>query len=90
MARIVSTERDSCGIVWNGQLNVTDTVNNNIKLFWRPITKIVPLVENEHGSIPKEGSHVVQTLNWNTTWREPDVVVQCPSDVILDIWTSEF
>ena len=59
MARIVSTERDSCGIVWSGQLNVIDTVNNNIKLFRRPITKIVPLVENEHGSIPKEGSNVV-------------------------------
>ena len=56
MARIVSTEPDSQGIVRIVQLKVTDTSNNNIKLFRRPISKIVLLVENEHGSIPNEGS----------------------------------
>ena len=59
MARIVSTEPDSCGIVQSVQLKVIDTSNNNIKLFRRPISKIVLLVENEHSSIPDEGSHVV-------------------------------
>ena len=41
------------------QLKVIDTRNNNIKLFWRPISKIVLLVQNDHGLIPDEGSHVV-------------------------------
>ena len=59
MARIVSTEPDSQGIVRSVQLKVIDTSNNNIKLFRHPISKIVLLVENEHGSIPNEGSHVV-------------------------------
>ena len=59
MAQIVSTEPDSQGIVWSVQLKVIDTSNNNIKLFRRSISKIVLLVENEHGSIPNEGSHVV-------------------------------
>ena len=59
MAQIVSTEPDSQGIVRIVQLKVIDISNNNIKPFWRPITKIVLLVENEHGSIPNEGSHVV-------------------------------
>ena len=40
MARIVSTEPDSRGIVRSVQLKVIDK-NNNIKLFQRPISKIV-------------------------------------------------
>ena len=59
MARIVSTNPDSQGIVRSVQQKVIDTSNNNIKLFQRPISKIVQLVENEHDSIPNEGSHVV-------------------------------
>ena len=59
MARIVSTEPDSCGIVRSVQLKVIDISNNNVKLFRRLISKIVLLVENEHGSIPNEGSHVM-------------------------------
>ena len=59
MARIVSTEFDSCGIVRSVQLKVIDISNNNVKLFRRPISKIVLLVENEHGSIPNEGNHVM-------------------------------
>ena len=83
MAWIVSTEPDSQGIVRIVQLKVTDTSNNNIKLFRQPISKIVLLVENKHGSIPNDGSHVVWVSSWNTTWGEPDVVVQCRSGVIL-------
>ena len=83
MARIVSTEPDSQGIMRIVQLKVTDTSNNNIKLIRRPISKIVLLVENKHGSIPNDGSHVVWVSSWNTTWGEPDVVVQCRSGVIL-------
>ena len=56
MARIVSTKPDSQGIVRGVQRKLIDTSNNNIKLFRRPISKIVLLVENEHGSIPNEGS----------------------------------
>ena len=59
MARIVRIEPDSQSIVRSVQLKVIDTSNNNIKLFRRPISKIVLPVENKHGSIPKEGSHVV-------------------------------
>ena len=59
MARIVSTEPDSCGIVRSVQLKVIDTSNNNIKPFRRPINKIMLLVKNEHGSIPNKGSAVV-------------------------------
>ena len=59
MARMVSTERDSCGIVQSVQLKMIDTLNNNIKLLRRPISKIVLLVENDHGSITNKGSHVV-------------------------------
>ena len=59
MAQIVRIEPDSQGIVRSVQLKVIDTSNDNIKLFWRPISKIVLLVENEHGSIPNEGSHVL-------------------------------
>ena len=59
MAQIVSTEPDSRGIVRSVQLKVIDTSNNNIKLFRLPISNIVLLVENEHGSIPNKGSHVV-------------------------------
>ena len=59
MARIVCIEPDSQGIRRSVQLKVIDTSNNNIKLFRRPISKIVLLVENEHGSIPNEGSHIV-------------------------------
>ena len=59
MARNVSTEPDSCGIVRSAQLKVIDISNKNIKLFRRPISKIVLLVENEHGSISNEGSHVM-------------------------------
>ena len=59
MAQIVSTEPDSRGIVQSVQLKVIDDNNNNIKLFQQPISKIVVLVENEHGSIPNQGSHVV-------------------------------
>ena len=58
MARIVNTEPDSRGIVRSVQLKVIDN-NSNIKLFQRPISKIVLLVENEHGSIPNQGSHVL-------------------------------
>ena len=58
MAQIVSTELDSRGIVRSVQLKVIDN-NNNIKLFRRPISKIVLLVENEHGLIPNQRSHVV-------------------------------
>ena len=65
------------------QLKVFDTSNNNIELFQWPISKIVLLVENEHGLIPNEGSHFVWMSSWNTTWGEPDVVVQCRSSVIL-------
>ena len=59
MARIVSTNPDSQGIVRSVQQKVIDTSNNNIKLFQRPISKIVLLVENEHGSVPNKGNHVV-------------------------------
>ena len=59
MAQIVRIEPDSQGIVRSVQLKVIDTSGNNIKLFRRPISKVVLLVENEHGSIPNEGSHVV-------------------------------
>ena len=83
MARIVRIEPDSQSIVWSVQLKLIDTSNNNIKLFRRPISKIVLLVENKHGSIPNEGSHVVWVSSGNTTWGEPDVVVQCRSGVIL-------
>ena len=83
MARIVRIEPDSQSIVWSVQLKLIDTSNNNIKLFRRPISKIVLLVENKHGSIPKEGSHVVWVSSGNTTWGEPDVVIQCRSGVIL-------
>ena len=59
MGRIVSTEPDSFSIVRSVQLKMIDASNNNIKLFRRSINKIVLFVENEHSSIPKEGSHVV-------------------------------
>ena len=59
MAQIVRIEPDSQGIVRSVQLKVIDTSGNNIKLFRRTISKVVLLVENEHGSIPNEGSHVV-------------------------------
>ena len=59
MARMVSTEPDSCGIVQSVQLKMIDTLNNNIKLLRRPISKIVLLVENDHGSITNKGSYVV-------------------------------
>ena len=39
MARIVSTEPDSCRIVQSVQMMVIDTSNDNIKLFQRPISK---------------------------------------------------
>ena len=58
MARIINTESDSQGIVRSVQLKVIDN-NNNIKLFRRPISKIVLLVKNEHGLIPNQGSHVL-------------------------------
>ena len=83
MAQIVSTEPDLCGIVRIVQLKVIDTSNNNIKLFQRPISKIVLLVENQHGSITNEGSYVGQMSSWNTTCGEVDVVVQCRSGVAL-------
>ena len=83
MAWIVRIEPDSQGIMRSVQLKVIDTSNNNIKLFRRPISKIVMLVENKHGSIPNDGSHVAWVSSWNTTWGEPDVVVQCRDGVIL-------
>ena len=46
MVRIVSTEPYSCGMLRSVQLKVIDISNNNIKLFRRPISKIVLLVEN--------------------------------------------
>ena len=59
MARIVSTEPDSSGIVRSVQLKVIDTSNNNMELFRQPISKTVLLVENEHGLIPSEGNYDV-------------------------------
>ena len=59
MARIVSIEPDSCGIVRSVQLKVIDTSNNNMELFRQPISKTVLLVENEHGLIPSEGNYDV-------------------------------
>ena len=83
MARIVSTKPDSQGIVRSVQRKMIDTSNNNIKLFRRPISKIVLLVENEHGSIPNEGSQCCVSVKLKYHMREPDVVVQCRSGVIL-------
>ena len=59
MARIVSTEPDSCGIVRSVQLKVIDTSNINMELFRQPISKTLLLVENEHGLIPSEGNYDV-------------------------------
>ena len=59
MPQIVSTEPDLQGIWRSVELKEIDTSNNNIKFFRLPISKIVLLVENEHGSISNEGSHVV-------------------------------
>ena len=59
IARIVSTEPDSCGIVRSVQLKVIDTSNHNMELFRQPISKTVLLVENEHGLIPSNGNYVV-------------------------------
>ena len=56
---MASTEPDSCYIVRSFQLKVIDTSNNNMKLFRQPISKIVLLVENEHGLIPNKGNYVV-------------------------------
>ena len=58
MAQIISTESNLHGIVQSFQLKVIDTTINN-KLFRRPISKIVLLVEDEHVLNPNEERHVV-------------------------------